>query len=120
MLAVKKKSSCICHMKTVYVTFIQDIPIEGRWYNAKAQSDVDNLDVLEVKSEEKFVEEEAEMFMTPPETPTRYNLNPIIDSLSLTGQSVNSTSVRVIEANSKVCLRAMWPIRLELIPVYVA
>ncbi|XP_068741113.1 intermembrane lipid transfer protein VPS13A-like [Montipora capricornis] len=47
-----------------------DIPIEGRWYNAKAQSDVGNFDVLEVKSEEKFVEEEAEMFITPPETPT--------------------------------------------------
>ena len=51
---------------------LQDIPVVGRGYGARARSDVSRLGVLESGTEDQVEEEEEEMFMTPPETLTKY------------------------------------------------
>ena len=51
---------------------LQDIPVDGRGYGARARSDVSGLGALESGTEDQVEEEEEEMFMTPPETLTKY------------------------------------------------
>lgn len=51
---------------------LQDIPVDGRGYGTRARSDVSGLGVLESGTEDQVEEEEEEMFMTPPDTLTKY------------------------------------------------
>ena len=51
---------------------LQDIPVDGRGYGARARSDVSGLGALESGTEDQVEEEEEEMFMTPPETLAKY------------------------------------------------
>ena len=53
---------------------MQDIPVDGRGYGARARSDVSGLGILESGTEGQVEEEEEEeeMFMTPPETFAKY------------------------------------------------
>ena len=53
---------------------MQDIPVDGLGYGARARSDVSGLGILESGTEDQVgeEEEEEEMFMTPPETFTKY------------------------------------------------
>ena len=51
---------------------MQDTPVDGRGYSARARSDVSGLGVLESGTEDQVEEEEEEMFITPPETLTKY------------------------------------------------
>lgn len=49
----------------------QDIPVEEWRYGTRTHSNVTSLGVLEVSTEVQH-EEQEEMFMTPPETLSRY------------------------------------------------